>query len=204
VCAHARRARRRRAEDHRRAPAESRPSGIRHGHGKLSAHLDLREEKDREILRGLVRTPTCSRKATDGTLGSAAFHLKRSPNCGQASSSSRCARSVPCRAVGVAPRLRHRCATVSGTPPPGEVFPGAEPGPQFYPVSAIDYLTGYLMAFGAWWRGARRTLRRRELARCASRSRRWAAGSSSAARCGADSKTSRSNSRRPAELNAGR
>ena len=23
------------------------------------------------------------------------------------------------------------------------------PGPQFYPVSAIDYLTGYLMAFGA-------------------------------------------------------
>src|SRR5262249_10972677 len=31
----------------------------------------------------------------------------------------------------------------------GEVFPGAEPGPQFYPVSAIDFLTGYLMAFGA-------------------------------------------------------
>ena len=32
----------------------------------------------------------------------------------------------------------------------GQVFPGAEPGaPQFYPVSAIDYLTGYLMAFGA-------------------------------------------------------
>jgi hypothetical protein len=31
----------------------------------------------------------------------------------------------------------------------GELFPGNEPGPQFYPVSAIDYLTGYLMAFGA-------------------------------------------------------
>src|SRR5581483_9684514 len=31
----------------------------------------------------------------------------------------------------------------------GELFPGKEPGPQFYPVSAIDYLTGYLMAFGA-------------------------------------------------------
>jgi crotonobetainyl-CoA:carnitine CoA-transferase CaiB-like acyl-CoA transferase len=30
----------------------------------------------------------------------------------------------------------------------GELFPGKEPGPQFYPVSAIDYLTGYLMAFG--------------------------------------------------------
>src|SRR5205814_75296 len=31
----------------------------------------------------------------------------------------------------------------------GELFPGAAPGPHFYPVSAIDYLTGYLMAFGA-------------------------------------------------------
>jgi crotonobetainyl-CoA:carnitine CoA-transferase CaiB-like acyl-CoA transferase len=31
----------------------------------------------------------------------------------------------------------------------GTLVPGADPGPQFYPVSAIDYLTGYLMAFGA-------------------------------------------------------
>jgi len=32
----------------------------------------------------------------------------------------------------------------------GALFPRAEPGaPQFYPMSAIDYLTGYLMAFGA-------------------------------------------------------
>jgi crotonobetainyl-CoA:carnitine CoA-transferase CaiB-like acyl-CoA transferase len=38
----------------------------------------------------------------------------------------------------------------------GELFPGAEPGPQFYPVSAIDYLTGYLMAFGAMVASARR------------------------------------------------
>ena len=34
----------------------------------------------------------------------------------------------------------------TGTP---WLFPGAKPGPQFYPVSAIDYVTGYLMAFGA-------------------------------------------------------
>src|SRR3979411_3133431 len=48
--------------------------------------------------------------------------------------------------------------TVSGiTHRQGEVFPGAEPGPQFYPVSAIDYLTGYLMAFGAMVALARRT-----------------------------------------------
>jgi crotonobetainyl-CoA:carnitine CoA-transferase CaiB-like acyl-CoA transferase len=39
----------------------------------------------------------------------------------------------------------------------GELFPGAAPGPQFYPVSAIDYLTGYLMAFGAMVALARRT-----------------------------------------------
>ena len=30
----------------------------------------------------------------------------------------------------------------------GELFPGAETGPQFYPVSAIDDLTAYLMTFG--------------------------------------------------------
>src|SRR5262249_5755259 len=38
----------------------------------------------------------------------------------------------------------------------GELFPGAAPGPQFYPVAAIDYLTGYLMAFGALVALARR------------------------------------------------
>jgi hypothetical protein len=38
----------------------------------------------------------------------------------------------------------------------GELFPGDAPGPQFYPVSAIDYLTGYLMAFGAMVALARR------------------------------------------------
>src|SRR2546422_786620 len=47
--------------------------------------------------------------------------------------------------------------TVSGiTSRQGELFPGAAPGPQFYPVSAIDYLTGYLMAFGALVALARR------------------------------------------------
>jgi crotonobetainyl-CoA:carnitine CoA-transferase CaiB-like acyl-CoA transferase len=47
--------------------------------------------------------------------------------------------------------------TVSGiTSRQGELFPGTTPGPQFYPVSAIDYLTGYLMAFGAMVALARR------------------------------------------------
>src|SRR5262249_15183578 len=40
--------------------------------------------------------------------------------------------------------------TVSGmTSRQAEVVPGKTRGPQFYPVSAIDYCTGYLMAFGA-------------------------------------------------------
>jgi len=30
----------------------------------------------------------------------------------------------------------------------GQLFPGVTPGPQFYPVSAIDYLAGYIIAFG--------------------------------------------------------
>jgi len=37
-----------------------------------------------------------------------------------------------------------------------EVVPARTPGPQFYPVSAIDYCTGYLMAFGAMVALARR------------------------------------------------
>jgi len=39
---------------------------------------------------------------------------------------------------------------------PAECIPGRSPGPQFYPVSAIDYCTGYLMAFGAMVALARR------------------------------------------------
>lgn len=48
--------------------------------------------------------------------------------------------------------------TVSGiTVRQAESVPGKRPGPQFYPVSAIDYCTGYLMAFGAMVALARRT-----------------------------------------------
>src|SRR5262249_26695513 len=47
--------------------------------------------------------------------------------------------------------------TVSGiTTRQAECFAGKTPGPQFYPVSAIDYCTGYLMAFGAMVALARR------------------------------------------------
>jgi hypothetical protein len=48
--------------------------------------------------------------------------------------------------------------TVSGiTIRQAECVPGTRPGPSFYPVSAIDYCTGYLMAFGAMVALLRRT-----------------------------------------------
>lgn len=129
------------------------------GHGKLSAHLDLREAKDVEILRGLVRqTDMFSQGYRPGTLGNRGF------------SPEQLAQLRPgiivvslCAFSHVGPWASRRgfdtvVQTVSGiTHRQGELFPGAAPGPQFYPVSAIDFLTGYLMAFGAMVALARRT-----------------------------------------------
>jgi crotonobetainyl-CoA:carnitine CoA-transferase CaiB-like acyl-CoA transferase len=128
------------------------------GHGKLSAHLDLREQKDVETLKGLVReTDVFSQGYRPGTLG------------GRGLSPEELSKLRPglvyvslCAFSHVGPWASRRgfdtvVQNVSGiTARQGEVFPGAEPGPQFYPVSAIDYLTGYLMAFGALVALARR------------------------------------------------
>ena len=128
------------------------------GHGKLSAHLDLREPKDLATLKGLVReTDVFSQGYRPGTLG------------GRGLSPEELARLRPglvyvslCAFSHMGPWASRRgfdtvVQNVSGiTTRQGEVFPGAEPGPQFYPVSAIDYLTGYLMAFGAMVALARR------------------------------------------------
>ncbi|HEU4367356.1 MAG TPA: CoA transferase [Methylomirabilota bacterium] len=128
------------------------------GHGKLSAHLDLRQPRDLETLRGLVRGgDVFSQGYRPGTLGDRGL----SPDA--------LAQLRPgivyvslCAFGHVGPWASRRgfdtvVQTVSGiTSRQGEMFPGAEPGPQFYPVSAIDYLTGYLMAFGAMVALARR------------------------------------------------
>src|SRR5579863_306031 len=128
------------------------------GHGKLSAHLDLREAKDVAILKGLVReTDVFSQGYRPGTLG------------GRGLSPEELSKLRPglvyvslCAFSHIGPWASRRgfdtvVQNVSGiTTRQGEVFPGAEPGPQFYPVSAIDYLTGYLMAFGAMVALARR------------------------------------------------
>ena len=129
------------------------------GHGKLSAHLDLRETKDVEILRGLVREgDVFSQGYRPGTLGARGF----SPEALAKLRPGIVCVSL-CAFSHVGPWASRRgfdtvVQTVSGiTSRQGELFPGAEPGPQFYPVSAIDYLTGYLMAFGAMVALARRT-----------------------------------------------
>src|SRR6266704_5523677 len=128
------------------------------GHGKLSAHLDLREPKDIETLRGLVRdADVFSQGYRPGTLGNRGF----SPEALAQSRPGIVVVSL-CAFSHVWPWASRRgfdtvVQTVSGiTSRQGELFPGAAPGPQFYPVSAIDYLTGYLMAFGAFVALARR------------------------------------------------
>jgi crotonobetainyl-CoA:carnitine CoA-transferase CaiB-like acyl-CoA transferase len=128
------------------------------GHGKLSAHLDLREPQAVETLRGLVReADVFSQGYRPGTLGTRGF----SPEALAALRPGLV--FVSLSAFGhVGPWASRRgfdtvVQTVSGiTSRQGELFPGAAPGPQFYPVSAIDYLTGYLMAFGAMVALARR------------------------------------------------
>jgi len=128
------------------------------GHGKLSAHLDLREANDTEILRGLVRdADVFSQGYRPGALGSRGF----SPEALAHTRPGIVAVSLS--AFGhVGPWASRRgfdtvIQTVSGiTSRQGELFPGAAPGPQFYPAAAIDFLTGYLMAFGAMVALARR------------------------------------------------
>ena len=120
------------------------------GHGKLNATLDLRDGRQMETLRGLVRqTDVFSQGYRPGTLG------------GRGLSPEELAELRPGIVYISLSAFSHEgpwasrrgfdtvVQTVSGiTQRQGELFPGAIPGPQFYPVSAIDYLTVYLMAFG--------------------------------------------------------
>jgi crotonobetainyl-CoA:carnitine CoA-transferase CaiB-like acyl-CoA transferase len=128
------------------------------GHGKLSAQLDLRQPHDLATLKELVReADVFSQGYRPGTLGDRGLSppelAKLRPGLVYVSL---------CAFSHVGPWASRRgfdtvVQNVSGiTTRQGELFPGAEPGPQFYPVSAIDYLTGYLMAFGATVALARR------------------------------------------------
>ena len=128
------------------------------GHGKLSAHIDLRKNEEVETLRELVsQADVFSQGYRPGTLA------RRGLSPEQLARLRPGIVYVSLSAFGRVGPWAHRrgfdtvVQTVSGiTHRQGELFPGTEPGPQFYPVSAIDYLTGYLMAFGAMVALARR------------------------------------------------
>ena len=121
------------------------------GHGKLSTHLDFRKEEDMDAFRRLAReADVFSQGYRPGTLA------ERGLSPEQLAAIRPGIVYVSLSAFGrLGPWAERRgfdtvVQTVSGiTTRQGDLFPGAEPGPQFYPVSAIDYLTGYLMAFGA-------------------------------------------------------
>jgi len=128
------------------------------GHGKLSTYLDLRQPGDVETLRGLVRqTDVFSQGYRPGTLGNRGL----SPEELAALRPGLVYVSL-CAFSHAGPWASRRgfdtvVQTVSGiTTRQAEVVPSGKPGPQFYPVSAIDYCTGYLMAFGAMVALARR------------------------------------------------
>jgi crotonobetainyl-CoA:carnitine CoA-transferase CaiB-like acyl-CoA transferase len=128
------------------------------GHGKLSAHLDLRAPGDLETLRGLVReADVFSQGYRPGSLAG------RSLSPEELAAMRPGLIYVSLSAFGhTGPWASRRgfdtvVQTVSGmTARQAEIVPGKTAGPQFYPVSAIDYCTGYLMAFGAMVALARR------------------------------------------------
>src|SRR6202035_14318 len=123
------------------------------------AQLDLRQPDQLETLRGLIReTDVFSQGYRPGTLGQRGL----SPEALAEVRPGLVFISL-CAFGHVGPWASRRgfdtvIQTVSGiTIRQAECVPGKTAGPQFYPVSAIDYCTGYLMAFGAMVALARRT-----------------------------------------------
>jgi crotonobetainyl-CoA:carnitine CoA-transferase CaiB-like acyl-CoA transferase len=121
------------------------------GHGKLSAQLDLRDAKQLATLKDLVReTDVFIQGYRPGTLSDRGLSPEE-----LATLRPGLVYVSLCAFSHVGPWASRRgfdtvVQNVSGiTTRQGQLFPGKEPGPQFYPVSTIDYLTGYLMAFGA-------------------------------------------------------
>src|SRR5258708_4419008 len=108
------------------------------GHGKLSAHLDLRQAKDVETLKGLAReTDVFSQGYRPVTLGGRGLSPEE-----LAALRPGLVYVSPCAFSHIGPWASRRgfdtvVQNVSGiTTRQGESFPGAEAGPQFSPVSA--------------------------------------------------------------------
>jgi crotonobetainyl-CoA:carnitine CoA-transferase CaiB-like acyl-CoA transferase len=121
------------------------------GLGKLSTYLDLRDPSKVDTLRGLIRdADVFSQGYRPGTLGSRGL----SPEELSALRPGLVYVSL-CAFGHTGPFASRRgfdtvIQAVSGIAArQAEIVPAKMPGPQFYPCSAIDYCTGYLMATGA-------------------------------------------------------
>ena len=121
------------------------------GLGKLSAELDLREEKNLGLMRELVRDcDVFSQGYRPGTLAGRGLSpeelalLRPGIVCVSLSAFSHQGPWASRRGFDTAVQVVSGIAARQG-----ELFPGSDGAPKFYPVSAIDYLTGNLMAFGA-------------------------------------------------------
>lgn len=123
------------------------------GHGKLSAHLDLREAAGRDRLQALAgAADVFSQSFRPGALDDRGFAPEEL---------ARIRPGIVCVTLSA---FGHRgpwagrrgfdtvVQAVSGM----AVQQGGSKGPRFLPVSAIDYVSGYLMAFGAMVALARR------------------------------------------------
>src|SRR5204863_4257748 len=121
------------------------------GHGKLSAELDLRAPGNVDILRGLVRkADVFSQGYRPGTLANRGL----SPEELAAIRPGLVYVSL-CAFSHAGPWASRRgfdtvVQAMSGMAVrQAEVLAGPTAAPQFYPVSAIDYCTGYLLAAAA-------------------------------------------------------
>jgi crotonobetainyl-CoA:carnitine CoA-transferase CaiB-like acyl-CoA transferase len=126
------------------------------GIGKLSAHLDLRTPEGTDTLRALLsEADVFSQSYRPGTLGARGFSPERAAELRPGIV------YVTLSAWGTAGPWRDRrgfdsiVQTVSGMAYAQGA--GSDPfKPKLMPVSAIDYVSGYLMAFGAMVALARR------------------------------------------------
>ena len=157
--AHPGRAWRRRDEDHRRASAQPRLPGIRHrARQALGAARSARAGRCRDPARAGARGRCVLAGLPARHAGRPRPRRPRNwRRCGRASSMSRSAPSAMPgrgrRGAASTPWCRRSAASPPARP---RSCRARRQGPQFYPVSAIDYCTGYLMAFGAMVALARR------------------------------------------------
>lgn len=120
------------------------------GQGKLSTHLDLRNEDELGTLRDLARACDVFSQgyrpeslAKRGLSPTQLAQLRPGIVCVSMCAFGHTGPWASRRGFDTAVQVVSGIAARQG-----ELFPGQGEGPQFYPVSAIDYLTGYLMAFG--------------------------------------------------------